>query len=1813
MSIGRSKASAAERLRQSREEIASRSVGRRVAGSSPTVERSRPSNEALEIMLDDQKRPPSIRTATFHSRSSVASAQVDSARFNRDVRAAGPSPYPDAEGMGKGVSSVKETRTRSPATQGNSEGILPISELRRTYSDGNSDGIDSLSRTLPRGFNPATGSVSLERMRRPTLPHIFENEPITLENLFPNPHSRSGGNAAESRGSRTTGAAGRISSHQRTPSLVQPVTSPFAAIPTSSTPTGHATSYFDNDANRQDQSLEREQSDSVASSSTGVTSGWSSEGSLPTPTASSIAAARLRDESLQAELIPVQLVRPPVFRTPPIERAPATVNEDLGEGPARIVKGERVQIQKLESPKATYQSRLMDMTDATADVASVSTGSPPSGNAKTSKLPQLTSEAFPTALQASGSRPIPIFRNDFQNLKKISISKAGSGSGRASQTSSGGNPMERVRQGRRSETLVSSATAATSSSSSQPIKKPVAAMMQREETGVVPPTRQVPSVPTIQVHAPLTASERALPATVKMQKQRSIPSVGGHLLGIHNVAILSRKDGTARPIYSPTTQTLAAARSQPFTQQAKTGPLGPLAERVRSPLATDATVPGTPSLDYTTRFKKVERAPSSVAVSSIEEGERRLGKFSGSEGTDHQSWSDEADATRGSNKDVKQPNRSTFGAGDANLLAEANEKLARIRKEQEGLGRKLEGGVVGDDDKVGMGTSPQSRAAILEATEKRLEKGEDPEELGRRLSAFRSRRHDSFDSAKTAFDQTGLESSPMVMSRSLSGQNKEARLSTSSFEVIKEEEAVEKEGKSRIVGTVAPPSDVLEVKEEEDEGDETDVDSPETTDTEQEKYGNLKTFIINTLEDHGDEDDDGGEAKMKPGFRYLPISASVNATKGKSRRPQTGNSRVTFKSDHSRKGHIRTPACEECFRSGFDCAMNLQIGEGTAGRKAFQDFVASGGLQALSIRDGRGVSPIHEGSLTLDQALGDNYVDKLGEVAFGESALSRPVTRGMMDDLMVEKEEQERRKRIMGEHQPWSTETLDDSNLDEIRRRPSLFSIKSFVNRPSSIIESLKELTREDDAEAAAELASSSQDTLSDELDYLPDRWPLWRKYLQITVFSIYIFALQALDSGYVTSIPYLMKDLHIQTPATIGLGSLAFNGAQAGGMLTGAGLIGFGRQRIILGTLVLIGCSCVIFGFSRNLVVIIALRGLIGNFSGIAITITLASILDLFVTKASRLGGILLLIVSVANGQLSGPWIADLILSNAPWPWLYWGMLIVAGVMIFAFGIITRETSPVMLFRRRVLKLRRLTGVWTPEPQPPTTVKQAMLVDSVKPFVMLFKHWIVTVCSLSMTFFLSVYVFIFSGTTKLFSEVHHLSPVNAKVTSTVCGVIGVLSAFLISMLLSLRENSGSKLRPIQIDEKGYIDTSRPSPKVERDLILSLVGGFLFVLALYTMAISSISEGTWMFSALGMILLSTALILVQIGFLQYILETYQPPRPTKVCDVIAQGDDSDGGSFDLDRYTSRSRPVGSHSRDRADTESSDSNRDTDRRYGNQAAIASVSIAANLALTLSNAMEVPAMFTFERMTFQMVFVIFATVSILACSGPLFLFLYGAKGRSSSLAKIKGSRGSKDKTEPEEGNEGRRVDRGHGLVGKNPKGSRSGSSFAKGMMGRLSQLVSSSSPSKNHPVMMGENDSQRTLSETDRNRNREEGGPNDGNARMDPKHPANTTISKVRPLTPVKTRTSRELSRVTRDSEHHRTHHRHQPFSYPTDERWAKHVRRSAHHQGGSNFSTNLPTTESIEKPLPSHEIDELHRPRLTSASSRIGSNVGGLYY
>lgn len=684
----------------------------------------------------------------------------------------------------------------------------------------------------------------------------------------------------------------------------------------------------------------------------------------------------------------------------------------------------------------------------------------------------------------------------------------------------------------------------------------------------------------------------------------------------------------------------------------------------------------------------------------------------------------------------------------------------------------------------------------------------------------------------------------------------------------------------------------------------------------------------------------GGSGARRPGtgqtrFSVEPPIAGANLRRALN---SAGGRSRTFGGNEDQ--HNKT-TCRQCFRAGFDCAVQLHNGQGTGARKALQEFVAAGGLEALS-----GVEDFYEGSIWGSQAMGagapskrnqaappirgQNFVDRLGEVAFGESALSRPVTRGAVQDMLEERgrvlTEQQHSKTVENflmelqrlqkeQEEEFGLQQNEDEQEDgeDARTRSRTgtnekkMSFDQYAGYSSPQIEKNKSVNHVNETPALNEVQNEQpkeengsqfdQESLQsspteDELPFLADRWSMLRKMHQLTVYAIWLFCIQCVSAGYSTSVPTIQDKIHAE-PLSLDFGEFTFLLGQAGGLLFGACLSSLGRIRLPLLSILMSVVVCVIIGFTHTSFVIIALRGALGYLTGLYEIALIGMILDLSTSRRQRFGFLIYVLVWIISAQAAGPWIAELVIKVGAWPWLYWLTAIVGLLFMFFSAFITAETEACSIYRTAVKKLRNESAeAWTPEPRIAASWTEIVLIRSIRPFVMLVRHPIVILSTLLLGIPLASIVGVIDPVSDILQGRHQFASWKSTLLISICIALGLLIATVVILLFgvgSKRLSFSQRTRILFMDEKGIIDAQRPKFNAEQVLHVCVSGLIILTVGLYTLALTA-TMTSWIFCGISLVLCVTGVTLLSVGLLHYIAESYYPAAFTILGEVLALSD-----------------------------------------------------------------------------------------------------------------------------------------------------------------------------------------------------------------------------------------------------------------------------------------------------------------------------------
>lgn len=644
----------------------------------------------------------------------------------------------------------------------------------------------------------------------------------------------------------------------------------------------------------------------------------------------------------------------------------------------------------------------------------------------------------------------------------------------------------------------------------------------------------------------------------------------------------------------------------------------------------------------------------------------------------------------------------------------------------------------------------------------------------------------------------------------------------------------------------------------------------------------------------------GGSGARRPGTSEQQPPISVQGLR-RVLNSAGGRSRVVEEQQHNK------PTCRQCFRAGFDCAIQLQNGQGTGARKALQEFVTAGGLEALS-----GVEDFYEGSIWGSQAMnagvkqppirGQNFVDRLGEVAFGESALSRPVTRGAMQDMLEERgrvltEQQQHSKTVeqflmelqrLQKEQEYAEQEIEQQQEEEDQHTTT--EKKKSLEQQQPVEHSSPQVEKKEENQELDQ--ESLESRKEDDLPFLADRWSIVRKLHQLTVYAIWLFCIQCLSAGYSTSIPTIQQKIHAE-PLSLDFGEFTFLLGQAGGLLFGACLSSLGRIRLPILSVLLSVVLCVIIGFAHSSFVIISLRGGLGFFTGLYELALIGMILDLSTSRRQRIGFLIYVLFWIIIAQASATWITELVIKVGAWPWLYWLTGIVGLVFMFFLSFITSETEPCSIYRTAVKKLRNESSeAWTPEPRIAISWKEIILIRSIRPFIMLVRHPIMILSTLLLAIPLASIVGIIDPLSDILQSRHQFANWKSNLLISICIGLGLLISTIVILLFgvgSKRFSISQRSRILFMDEKGIIDAQRPKFNPEQILHVCVTGLIILTVGLYTLALTA-TITNWIFCGICLVLCVTGITLLSVGGLHYIAESYYPAAFTILGEVLALSD-----------------------------------------------------------------------------------------------------------------------------------------------------------------------------------------------------------------------------------------------------------------------------------------------------------------------------------
>ncbi|KAI1206469.1 MFS general substrate transporter [Annulohypoxylon truncatum] len=257
----------------------------------------------------------------------------------------------------------------------------------------------------------------------------------------------------------------------------------------------------------------------------------------------------------------------------------------------------------------------------------------------------------------------------------------------------------------------------------------------------------------------------------------------------------------------------------------------------------------------------------------------------------------------------------------------------------------------------------------------------------------------------------------------------------------------------------------------------------------------------------------------------------------------------------------------------------------------------------------------------------------------------------------------------------------------------------------TTTIPNLDSSTMEPDSERGVEEGSNSRELAADEKDpnivdwdgpndpENPMTWPDSKKWINISIISIITIVTPLGSSMFAPGIPGIMVEFH-STSSTVAtfLLSIYILGFAFGPLLVAPLSEIVGRQPLyVVGNIVFV-LFTVGAALSNSIGMLMAFRLLMGLAGSIPITIGSGTIADIMpIEKRGR--AMSLWSLGPLLGPCIGPIAGGYLIQAAGWRWVYWLMVILAGIFIPVSVIFLKETFAPVLLERKTQRLRKETG----------------------------------------------------------------------------------------------------------------------------------------------------------------------------------------------------------------------------------------------------------------------------------------------------------------------------------------------------------------------------------------------------------------------------------------------------------------------------------------------------------------------------------------
>ncbi|KAK5651377.1 hypothetical protein OQA88_12534 [Cercophora sp. LCS_1] len=381
-----------------------------------------------------------------------------------------------------------------------------------------------------------------------------------------------------------------------------------------------------------------------------------------------------------------------------------------------------------------------------------------------------------------------------------------------------------------------------------------------------------------------------------------------------------------------------------------------------------------------------------------------------------------------------------------------------------------------------------------------------------------------------------------------------------------------------------------------------------------------------------------------------------------------------------------------------------------------------------------------------------------------------------------------------------------------------------------------------------------------------PMNWTDKKKWANIAVLSIMTLVTPLGSSMFAPGIPKILMEFHetSSTTATFLL-SVYILGFAFGPLVVAPLSEIYGRSPLYHAGNVLFAIFSVGAALANSIDMLMAFRFLMGLAGSVPITIGSGSIADVMpVEKRGRA------MAAWALGPLLGPCIGPVaggyLIADAGWRWVYWLIVIVAGVITVISFLTLKETYAPIILERKTARLRKETG--NPNlrsklaGEKATSIAEQFKVASVRPAKLLFLTPIVTLMAIYVAITYGVLYLLFTTFSFVFQQYYGFDEGASGTTFLPAGIgmfIGVVGfGGLSDHIVTKRKEAGLEHRP----------EVRIPPK------MTIPAGLALPVGLFIYGWTVEKHVHWIVPMIGVVIFSCGLMGIMMCVQNYLLDAY---------------------------------------------------------------------------------------------------------------------------------------------------------------------------------------------------------------------------------------------------------------------------------------------------------------------------------------------------